>query len=149
VIVEYDEGIHQLAILATFSGLSGTTSVAHIHCCVATPGSGSAGVAVTPVTLPGFPVGVQGGMYPRNIDLTNIANYTTGFLNSSGNTAASAEVALVEALNTGRACFNIHTSTFSGGEIRAFLNPVPEPATVALMLAGLGLLAFTARRRVR
>ena len=38
---------------ASFSGLSGTTTVAHIHCCTASPGTGTIGVAVTPVTLPG------------------------------------------------------------------------------------------------
>jgi hypothetical protein len=146
VTVDYDDGGHLLAIQATFSGLSGTTTIAHIHCCVATPGAGTAPVAVTPGTLPEFPVGVHAGVYPRNIDLTLTTSYTQAFLNISGNTAAGAEAKLVDSLNKGVAYFNIHTTTFEGGEIRAFLNPVPEPSTVALMLAGLGLLGFAARR---
>ena len=54
-------------------------------------------------------------------------------------------------LNNGTSYFNIHTSTFGGGEIRGFLiNPVaaiPEPETYALLLAGLGLLGGLAKRR--
>jgi hypothetical protein len=59
VTVAYDPMAHSLAIDATFGDLSGTTTVAHIHCCVTAPGS--IGVAVTPGTLPGFPIGVTAG----------------------------------------------------------------------------------------
>ncbi len=149
VQVDYQEEFHLLTIDATFSGLSGDTTIAHIHCCVATPGAGSVGVAVTPGTLPGFPAGVKAGTYLQNIDLSLSGSFTNPFLAANGGTPASAEAALVAALNSGRAYFNIHTTTFGGGEIRAFLYPVPEPGTVALMLAGLGAVAFAARRRRR
>ena len=45
----------------------------------------------------------------------------------------------------GRAYLNIHTSTNPGGEIRSFLEPVPEPATTGLI--AIGLFALVALRR--
>jgi hypothetical protein len=40
---------------------------------------------------------------------------------------------------------NIHTTQFPGGEIRGFLDAVPEPAAWALMLLGFGLAGGAAR----
>lgn len=149
VTVEYDEDGHTLWIDANWSGLSGTTTIAHIHCCVATPFSGTVGVAVTPSTLPGFPSGLHAGSYTTvpALNLLSNATYTGAFRSANGNTAAGAEAALIAGLFAGTAYFNIHTSTFGGGEIRGFLVPVPEPATYALMLAGLAGVAGWARRR--
>ncbi len=142
--VIYDDVAHTLSISTSWSGLSGTTSVAHIHCCVAPPGF--VGVAVTPGTLPGFPTGVTSGTYSTVpvLDLTSTATYTAGFL--AGGTAASAEAALFAGMNAGTAYLNIHSSLFPGGEIRGFLTAVPEPALSGLTLGGLAL-ALTAFRR--
>jgi hypothetical protein len=151
VRVEYEEEFHALTIDVNFEGLSGTTSVAHIHCCTTAPEAGTAGVAIQAPSLTNWPVGVNEGNYLRTFVLTDDGVFSSGFISGNGGTKASAEAALLAALlNPGgsRAYFNIHTNpTFTGGEIRAFLNPIPEPATVALMLAGLGAVGFAVRRR--
>jgi hypothetical protein len=139
---------HTLQVSASFSGLSGNTTVAHIHCCTALPGTGTAAVAVTPGTLPGFPVGVMAGTYAVTLDLTLTGTYTAAFLTASGGTAAGAEAALAANLALGRAYFNVHTSTFPGGEIRGFPK-VPEPMTMSLLGLGLGAAAVARRRQAR
>jgi len=150
VEVLYDDVAKTLAINSTFSGLSGTTTVAHIHCCTAVAGTGTIGVAVTPGTLPGFPVGVQAGVYASPLlDLTAVGTYTggpTGFLTRSGGTTALAEAALVQGMYAGTAYFNVHSTRFPGGEIRGFL-AVPEPATMLLFGTALAGLAIRRRRQ--
>ena len=147
--MQYDAGLHTLNIAATFAGLSGTTVTAHIHCCTALPNTGTAGVALAQGNvLPGFPIGVSSGSYTRLIDLTQTNQYNGTFFSSSGETAAAAEARLISNLASGNAYFNIHTTPrFIGGEIRAFVTAVPEPQTYALMLAGLGVMGWAAKRR--
>jgi hypothetical protein len=74
--VTYDDIAHTLQIFASWSGLLGTTTASHIHCC--TIPALNVGVAVTPGTLPGFPVGVTSGTYTSAlIDLALAACRTT------------------------------------------------------------------------
>lgn len=138
----FDTTMQTLALEATFSGLSGVTTVAHIHCCTAVAGTGTIGVAVTPGTLPGFPVGVTSGTYARILDLTDPLTYTAGFRGTS--TPAEASARLLAGMLNGNAYFNIHSSTFGGGEIRGFLQ-VPEPGVMAML--GVALAGAALRRR--
>lgn len=147
--MDYDADGHTLLINATWAGLSGLTTNAHIHCCTASPNTGTAGVALAQngIMLPNFPLGVMAGSYNELIDLSQTNQYSATFLSGSGGTAAGAEARLIGNLASGNAYFNIHTNNFPGGEIRAFVAPIPEPKTYALMLVGLGLVGWAARRR--
>ncbi|MGQ3092537.1 MAG: CHRD domain-containing protein [Roseateles sp.] len=146
--LQYDDAGHTLLINASWSGLSGNTSNAHIHCCTAAPNTGTAGVALAQGgILPDFPLGATSGSYTKIIDLTSTTQYSAAFVTASGGTAAAAEARLINNLSSGNAYFNIHSTTFPGGEIRAFVTAVPEPETYGLMLGGLGVLGLAARRR--
>ena len=145
--VTFDDTTNLLQIEASFSGLSGTTTVAHIHCCTASPGTGTIGVAVTPVTLPGFPAGVTSATSTGTVSMLDPASYTATFLNDfGGGTAAGALAALLAGMDTGSAYFNVHSTTFPGGEIRGFVSRIPEPGTLLLLGAGLLGLGLVRRR---
>lgn len=150
--VNYDDVSHLLQLQATFSGLSGNVTVTHIHAPTVVPGAGTVGVAVGNPSLPGFPVGGPSGTYSGTMDLTLASSFNNTFLNNNGGTPAGAETAFFNAMNQGRAYWNIHSSTFGGGEIRGFVTLVPEPSSVVLAglgIAGLALRAWQKRRANR
>ena len=144
-VVTYDSVAHTLDIHATWQDLVAGTTVAHIHAPTAVPFAGTVGVAVTPGTLPGFPVGVTSGIYDALIDLAVQTSYTNAFFTGpGGGTVAGAEAALIASFDAGKAYFNIHSSFAPSGEIRGFL--VGSGAHDAALL-GLGLLGLGALRR--
>ncbi len=145
VFVDFDTLLNTLFIQATFSGLLGTTTSAHIHCCAPSPTNSQ--VATVPPAFPGFPMGVTSGSYTGTLDLTQLGSYNAPFVTAHGGTAASAEAFLIAGMSAGQSYFNIHTTAFPGGEIRGFL-VVPEPWTVSLLGMGLAV-GLSSRRRTR
>lgn len=144
--VTLDTAAHTLTIDMFFSGLTGTVTAAHIHCCVAPPGN--VGVATVTPTFTGFPLGVTSGSYFHIFDTTQTTGTFNGaFVTANGGTAAGAEAKLLEGLLAGQAYFNIHTSQFAGGEIRGFFTETPEPATFGLVSVALAAGALIRRRR--
>jgi len=133
----------------SFSGLTAPTTASHIHCCTATPLTGTAGVATQVPSFSGFPLGVTSGTYTQTFDMTLASTWNPAFVTAEGGTPAGAEAALAAGLAAGDAYLNIHTTAFPGGEISGFLvpAPVPEPANFFLMAAV--LIAFAAWRRLR
>ena len=142
-----DTAAHTINFSVPFSGMVGYTTTAHIHCCTATPMSGTAGPATALPVLPGFPLDVTSGTYDATLSLLDPATYSPTFLNNNGGSASGAETALMAGLAAGTAYLNIHSSAYPGGEIRGFITLVPEPSSWMMLLAGLGALGFASRRR--
>jgi hypothetical protein len=147
-LVDYDNTAHTLRVQVTFSDLLGTTTVAHIHSPTAVPLAGTAGVATETPTFSGFPAGVTSGSYDHTFDMTLASSFNAPFVTAHGGTPASAEAFLASSFADGTSYLNIHTSQFGGGEIRGFLQAVPEPSTFVLLGVGaVGLLCVGRRRR--
>lgn len=146
-LVTFDDVAHTLRVQASFQGLTGTTTAAHIHAPTTLAFTGVAGVATQLPTFTGFPSGVTSGTYDVVFNTLAAETYNPAFVTEQGGTAAGAELALFNALDTGKAYFNIHSTEFPGGEIRGFYTLIPEPASWAMMILGFGIAGTALRRR--
>lgn len=151
VAVLIDDVANTMKLNVSFSGLVGTTTTAHIHCCTPEPLSGTASVATMLPVFSLFPLGVVAGTYNMTFDLLSASTYNPAFISASGGTAARAEADLLAGLVAGTAYFNLHSTAYPGGEIRGFLvaAPIPEPGHLAMLVAGLAGLAGVRRWRRR
>jgi hypothetical protein len=138
-LMTYD-GFNTLRLEATFSGLSGNVTVAHLHGITAEPGTGTAPVIVpSGSSLPNFPTGATFGTYDQTFNLGDTSTYRQAFIDANGGTTTGARNALLASFDNRTTYFNIHSTTFTGGEIRAFATPVPWE-TDALSVVGTTLL---------
>ena len=125
--VTFDDVLNTVSVQMSFAGLANSSAFGHIHCCTAAPGTGNANVLLGFDPLPAA---------------------TSGLYTDSFSPTATAFGTLLAGVKDGKAYVNIHTpGTYGSGEIRGFLAPIPEPETYALMLAGLGAVAWAARRK--
>lgn len=128
-VVEFDNSTNAVTVLMSWAGLLGTAPFGHIHCCTTVAGTGNAGVSLGFTPL----VNAQTGSYVSTFSLTGTAFNT-----------------LLTGVNDGKAYVNIHTpGTYSGGEIRGFLAPIPEPGSYAMLLSGLAVVGWLSRRQKR
>lgn len=133
-----DDTLDTITFVLTAFNLQGTFAAAHIH-----------GPA-----LPGVNAGVVFGLTGANADYAGpvmagpfpIAN---SYMLYGADKAAGPSLA--DAINAQPWMYyvNLHTSAYPGGEIRGQMAPVPEASASAMMLGGLGLVAFLAARRRR
>jgi len=150
-LVTFDLDADTMRVQVNFSGLLGDVTASHIHCCTVLPFIGTAGVATVTPTFTGFPGGVTSGTYDNTFNMLDPASYNPAFITGPFDPtqdAAGAKQALYDAMIAGETYLNIHSTVVRGGEIRGFLQRVPEPITLSLFGVGLAG-AFAARRRVK
>ena len=95
----------------------------------------------------GLPLGVTSGAYSLLLDLTLASSWNPAFIAAQGGSIGSAETYFAAGRAAGKACFNIHTDLYHGGEVRGFLHQVPEPSSLALIALAFVALGATATHR--
>ena len=129
--ITYNDVLNTLRLQATFSGLSGNATVAHLH----GPLPSTSVIVPSGSSLPSFPTGNTFGTYDQTLDLGSTSTYRSAFITANGGTTTGARNALIASFDARTTYFNIHSSTFGGGEIRATVTPVPWE-TDALSVVG-------------
>jgi MYXO-CTERM domain-containing protein len=131
VTITFESALDRLLIDGTFQNLTSPLQVGHIH--VGSPDV--AGPVILPFTF--LPVGSTSGTFSGILTAAN--------LTPAGGITTFAEA--VNAIETGNAYVNLHTTMFPGGEIRGQTQVVPEPGLLTLL--GLGVLGLCGYGRIR
>jgi CHRD domain len=143
VTATFDLATHILDLHVTFSGLTSPTIAAHIHAPTLAPFSGVAGVATQVPFFIDFPIPATSGTYDHTFNTLDSSFYNPDFITANGGTVAGAEAVFAQALDQGKAYFNIHTENFPSGEIRGFLHtPDAGPTMLCLVMGLIGLEMF-------
>ena len=152
VRITIDLDVLTMRVQASFSGLTGATTAAHIHCCLVQGGPANV-VAATQIPAPAsFPLGVTAGAYDQTLDISVASSYNPQFVTDHG-TLGDALDAMLNGLSGGTAYFDVHTSASAGGEIRGNLRSAPTveslPFGFAVALAVALPVAAALRARAR
>jgi hypothetical protein len=123
--VQIDLVFFTMRVKVNLQGLSGGVTEAHIHGLTEEPLFGYAGEVTQAPTLPSFPAGVTTVAYDQTFNLALESSYDPDFVVASGGTVSLASQALFAGLASGQTYLDVHTTAFSGGEVRGFLLPVP------------------------
>ncbi|HYP07453.1 MAG TPA: CHRD domain-containing protein [Bryobacteraceae bacterium] len=148
-LVTIDPVAHTLRVVVSYSGILSGVTASHIHVInglldpnvLDTLGP----VATQTPSFLGFPT-TPTGFYDETFNTSLASSFRAPYVTAAGSVPA-AEAALFAGIMSGRAYLNVHSSAFPSGEIRGFLEPVPEPATIGL--AGAALVGLVLARRVR
>lgn len=146
--ITFDDAARTMLVQVSFSGLTGTTTAAHIHSSATNaPNLGNTGVASQTPSFSGFPTNVTSGSMNQLFDMTLASSFNSTYITNNGGTPLTAFSALMQQAAEGRAYFNVHTTAFPSGEIRGFLTAVPEPS--GLLVTGSLLAGMVFRRQRR
>lgn len=104
------------------------------------------------VTTAGFLADSDPAVSPNGVSSGEWVAITFDLINGKTYADTLAALALPNGGGTGDLRIGVHVQSYTGGYSESFINnpaPVPEAETYAMMLAGLGLVGWAARRRGR
>lgn len=118
----------------------------------ASPSNLPGGSALTPafITTAGFSADSDPPVSPNGVTVGEWLTITFNLQTGKTYTDVLSALALPNGGGTGDLRIGVHVQSFSNGGSESFVNtPVPEAETYAMILSGLGLVGFMARRRSR